>query len=54
MRHTGKQVEETMKKTFTFTRIIAVTLIALVVGVLWLGAIVSGFAFDLALALKLF
>ena len=28
--------------------------IALVVGVLWLGAIVSGFAFDLALALKLF
>lgn len=28
--------------------------IALVVGVLWIGAIVSGFAFDLALTLKLF
>jgi uncharacterized membrane protein YraQ (UPF0718 family) len=28
--------------------------IALVVGVLWIGAIVSGIAFDLALALKLF
>jgi uncharacterized protein len=28
--------------------------IALVVGVLWIGAIVSGFAFDLALMLKLF
>jgi uncharacterized protein len=28
--------------------------IALVVGVLWIGAMVSGFAFDLALALKLF
>ena len=28
--------------------------IALVVGVLWIGAMVCGFAFDLALTLKLF
>lgn len=28
--------------------------IALVVGVLWIGAMASGFAFDLALALKVF
>jgi uncharacterized protein len=28
--------------------------IALVVGVLWIGAMMGGFAFDLALALKVF
>jgi hypothetical protein len=32
MRHTGKQVEETMKKAFTLMKIIVVALIALVIG----------------------